>query len=147
MLTMSESISSKEQVSTREWIRSRAPMGKWWPQWGQTLRFSSFSLSNTMFEHLGHLSQRPSGISRLRDLVLPSLGFLVKAVSAVVVGGGVTAGSDASNPRVFLLKVVAIRQQKSIIHRTTAIHHGRRSTRKLQPPRPPAAPWRTNWWW
>ena len=39
------SISSNEQVSTREWMRSREPMGKWWPHLGQTLRLSSSSLS------------------------------------------------------------------------------------------------------
>src|SRR4051812_7235144 len=119
-------------------MRSRALIWKWWPQWVQTLRFSSNSLSKTMFEHLGHLSQRPSGISRLRDLVLPSLGFFVKAVSVVTVGGGgVTAGSAASNPSVFLLKVVAIIQLGSIIHRSTAIHHGPPSRRKHRPRRHP----------
>src|SRR5437762_3368150 len=77
---------------------------------GQTFRFSSNSLSKTIVPHLvlGHLVQRPSGMSRLRDLAPPSLGFLTKAVS-LVGGGGVTAGSALSSPRVFLVKeVVAI---------------------------------------
>src|SRR3954465_4644555 len=121
-------------------MRSLALIWKWWPQWVQTLRFSSNSLSNTMFEHLGHLSHRPSGISRLRDLVLPSLGFLVKVVSvAAVAGGGVTAGWTASNPSVFLLKVVAIIQLRSIIHRSNAIHHGPPSRRKHRRRRHPGA--------
>src|SRR5205085_2284364 len=61
-----------------------------------------------MLAHLGHLVQRPSGMSRLRDLVAPSLGFFANAVS-VLLGGGVTPGSTVSSPRVFLLKeVVAI---------------------------------------
>src|SRR5436189_29549 len=82
--------------------------------------FSSSSLSKTMFEHLGHLVQRPSGISRFLDLLEPSFGFFTKLVSvAAVVGGGVTAGSTVSNPRVFLLnELVAIIQ--SIIHLTSA---------------------------
>src|SRR5882762_8172239 len=47
-------------------------------------------------------------MSRLRDLLAPSFGFLTNAVS-VLLGGGVTPGSTVSSPRVFLLKeVVAI---------------------------------------
>jgi hypothetical protein len=44
-------------------------------------------------------------MSRLRDLRLGSLGFLVNVVCGLT-GGGVTAGSAESNPSVFLLKVV-----------------------------------------
>src|SRR5437016_5307498 len=102
---MSASISSKVQVSTSEWMRSRAPMQKWYWQWVQTLRFSSSSLSKTMVLHLGHLVQRPSGISRFLDLPR-SLGFLAKVVVLLLAGGGVTAGSAVSRPRVFLLKEV-----------------------------------------
>src|SRR5438105_9169128 len=89
-------------------MRSRAPMGKWCWQWEQTLRFSSSSLSKTMVAHLGHLVQRPSGISRFLDLER-SLGFFAKLAALLEAGGGVTAGSAVSRPRVFLLKeVVAI---------------------------------------
>src|SRR2546427_5173461 len=89
-------------------MRSRAPMGKWYWQWVQTLRFSSNSLSNTMVVHLGHLVQRPSGISRFLDFAR-SLGFFAKVVALLVGGGGVTAGSAVSRPSVFLVKeVVAI---------------------------------------
>src|SRR5580765_6047839 len=87
-------------------MRSRPPMGKWWLHLGQTLRFSSSSLSNTMVSHLGHLVQSPSGMSFLRCLP-PSLGFLRNVVS-VLAGGGVTAGST-SKPSDFLVnEVVAI---------------------------------------
>src|ERR1051326_1463095 len=63
-----------------------------------------------MLSHFGHFVQRPSGISRLRDLPPPSLGFLVKPVSELD-GGGVTAGSTLfSKPNVFLVnEVVAIK--------------------------------------
>src|SRR5262245_20882091 len=65
-----------------------------------------------MVPHLGHLVQRPSGISRFLDFVVPSFGFLGKVVSAGV-GGAAIAGSGASNPRVFLVKeVVAMNQSK-----------------------------------
>src|SRR5262249_49560613 len=69
-------------------------------------RFSSSSLSNTMASHFGHLVHRPSGISRLRDLPEPSLGFLTKLVAELEAGGGVTAGSDVSSPNDFLLNEV-----------------------------------------
>src|SRR4051812_35747488 len=63
-----------------------------------------------MVEHLGHLVQRPSGISFLRDFVPASFGFFANAFSvAPCVGGvtaGVTAGSELSNVSVFLVKVV-----------------------------------------
>src|SRR5437588_13104970 len=87
-------------------MRSRAPMGKWYWQWVQTLRFSSNSLSNTMVLHLGHLVQRPSGISRFFDFA-PSFGFFAKVVLPVG-GGGVTAGSAVSNPSVFLVNAVVL---------------------------------------
>src|SRR5262245_40583650 len=54
-----------------------------------------------MAEHLGHLVQMPSGISRFLDLEPPILGFLMNVVS-VLGGGGVTAGSTVSSPSVFL---------------------------------------------
>src|SRR5690349_11321984 len=57
-----------------------------------------------MVEHLGHLVQRPSGISRFFDFELASFGFLIKLVS--VGAGGVTAGSEESLPRRFLGKLV-----------------------------------------
>src|SRR4051812_7559282 len=104
------SISSNEQVSTSEWIRSRAVMAKWFWHFGQTLLFSSSSLSKTMVEHFGHLVQRPSGISFLRDLVPASFGFFANVFSVVGGGGGVTAGdtagSEVSSVSVFLVKVV-----------------------------------------
>src|SRR5258708_39718195 len=102
---MSASISSKEQVSTSEWIRSRALMEKWYWHLGQTLRFSSSSLSNTIASHLGlrHLVHNPSGISRLRDLPPPSLGFFKKAGSAPE-AGGLTAATAVSMPSGFFLK-------------------------------------------
>ena len=86
-------------------MRSRAPMGKWCWQCGQTFRFSSNSLSKTIVAHFGHLVHRPSGMSRFRDLRLGSLGFLANVVLGVT-GGGVTAGSADSSPSVFLVKVV-----------------------------------------
>src|ERR1041384_6839236 len=105
---MSASISSNVQVSTSEWMRSRAPIEKWYWQWGQTLRFSSNSLSKTIVLHLGHLVHKPSGISRFLDLAR-SFGFLAKVAVLLVAGGGVTAGSAVSRPRVFLVnEVVAI---------------------------------------
>src|SRR5262249_8971099 len=99
---MSASISSNVHVSTSEWMRSRDPIGKWCWQCGQTFRFSSNSLSKTIVVHLGHLVHRPSGISRFLDLAR-NLGFLAKVVVLVVAGGGVTAGSAVSRPRLFLL--------------------------------------------
>src|SRR5437899_13006104 len=99
-------------------------MRKWCWHLGQTLRFSSNSLSNTIASHLGHLVQRPSGISRLRDLPPPSLGFLAKAVSALA-GGGVTAGSPLlSKPSVFLVnEVVAIKMDHLNRPRATVHTH------------------------
>src|SRR2546422_5580724 len=89
-------------------MRSRAPIFEWCWHLGQTLRFSSSSLSKTIVEHFGHLLQSPSGISFLRDLPEPSFGFLTKPVSAVA-GGGVTAGSTVSSPKLFFVnEVVAI---------------------------------------
>src|SRR2546425_2178594 len=79
-------------------MRSRAPIGKWWPHLAQTLRFSSSSLSKSIVAHFGHFVHRPSGISRFLDLVEPSFGFLLKAASAPA-GGGVTAGSGGFQPR------------------------------------------------
>ena len=47
-------------------------------------------------------------MSRFLDFAVASLGFLTKVVSAPE-GGGVTAGSTVSNPRVFfVIEVVAI---------------------------------------
>src|SRR6266478_1337277 len=92
-------------------MRSREPIGKWCWQCVQTLRFSSNSLSKTMVLHLGHLVQRPSGISRFLDLAR-SFGFLAKVVALVVAGGGVTAGSAVSRPKVFLLKEVVAMFQR-----------------------------------
>src|SRR5579862_6976789 len=61
-----------------------------------------------MVLHLGHLVQSPSGISRFLDLADASFGFLAKVVW-LFAGGGVTAGSAVSSPRVFFVnKVVAI---------------------------------------
>jgi hypothetical protein len=61
-----------------------------------------------MVEHFGHLTQRPSGISFLRDLEVVSFGFLTKPLLEFA-GGGVTAGSTLSTPRDFFVKeVVAI---------------------------------------
>src|ERR1700757_4279522 len=68
--------------------------------------FSSSSLSKTMVAHLGHLVQRPSGMSRFLDLPLASLGFLTNDFSAPLDGGGVTAGSEVSRPRGFFMKMV-----------------------------------------
>src|ERR1700722_5749591 len=105
---MEASLSSKEQVSTRAWIRSRAAMGKCNWHLGQTFRLSSNSLSYILTPHFLHLVQRPSGMSRLREGAPASLGFLTKFAWASD-GGGVTAGSTFSKPRVFLVnEVVAI---------------------------------------
>src|SRR5215831_598903 len=105
---MPASISSKVQVSTSECMRSRELIGKWCWHCVHTLRFSSNSLSKTIVVHLGHLVQSPSGISRFLDLAVASLGFFAKVVLPVG-GGGESAGSVVSNPRVFLLnEVVAI---------------------------------------
>src|SRR5262252_6717470 len=86
-------------------MRSRAPMRQWCWQCVQTLRFSSSSLSNTIVLHFGHLLQSPSGISRFLDLEV-SLDFLTKVVAVFETGGGVTAGSELSSPRVFFVKEV-----------------------------------------
>src|SRR5438552_9685149 len=95
-----------------------------------------------MAVHLGHLVQSPSGISRLRDLAPPSLGFFVKPVSWPL-GGGVTAGSTLSRPRVFLVKeVVAIKLIQSPILTVRAPP----SRRKLRPRRACAGLWRRRWW-
>src|SRR5712671_5515442 len=94
-------------------MRSRAPIGKWWPHLAQTLRLSSSSLSKIIVAHFGHFVHRPSGISRFLDLVEPSFGFLLKAASAPA-GGGVTAGSTVSRPRIFLEKVVVAIFRRSI---------------------------------
>src|SRR3954468_24173264 len=68
-----------------------------------------------MVEHFGHLTQRPSGISFLRDLEEVSFGFLAKLVAVLGGGGGVTAGSTLSRPNDFLVKdVVAICLSTSI---------------------------------
>src|SRR5258706_2795854 len=85
-----------------------------------------------MLAHFGHFFQSPSGISRLRDLLEPSFGFFTKAVSELVcAGGGVTAGSTVSRPRVFLLNdEVAIIQILGTIHRSISFHHGPASRRK-----------------
>ena len=111
-LDISASISSNEQVSTSALMRSRAPMGKCCPHLVQTFRLSSSSLSKIMVEHLGHFCHRPSGMSRFLDLVEPSLGFFAKLAS-VPAGGGVTAGSAVSRPRVFLVKVVVAMAQEA----------------------------------
>src|SRR5438046_10233643 len=88
-------------------------MGKWWPHLAQTLRLSSSSLSKIIVAHFGHFVHNPSGISRFLDLVEPSFGFLLKAASAPA-GGGVTAGSTVSSPRVFLEKVVVAMIRRSV---------------------------------
>src|SRR5258706_5552315 len=97
-----------------------------------------------MLAHFGHFFQSPSGISRLRDLLEPSFGFFTKAVSELVcAGGGVTAGSTVSRPRVFLLNdEVAIIQILGTIHRTIAFHHGPASTHKPHWRLHPRALWR-----
>src|SRR5580698_4108740 len=99
---MSASISSKVQVSTREWMRSRALMGKWWPHLEQTLRLASNSLSKIIVLHLGHLVHRPSGMSRFLDLDLaePSLGFPGSGGTLSI--GTVIAGSVIGTPNPFL---------------------------------------------
>lgn len=71
----------------------------------QTFRFSSSSLSYSIVAHLGHFVQSPSGMSLLRDFPLLNLGFLTNAVS-VLAGGGVTAGSAVSSPKVFFVNDV-----------------------------------------
>src|SRR5678816_4378940 len=59
-----------------------------------------------MVEHFGHLVQRPSGMSLLRDLPVVSFGFLTNAVSGLPCGG-VTAGSTVvSTPRLFFVNDV-----------------------------------------
>src|SRR3989442_7129176 len=104
-------------------MRSRAPMGKWCWQWGQTFRFSSNSLSKTMVLHLGHLVHRPSGISRFLDFAR-SLGFFAKVVALLVGGGGVTAGSAVSRPSVFLVKEgVAMLNSLRIVNHFRAPFH------------------------
>src|SRR5260221_5253435 len=120
-------------------------MRKWCRHLGQTLRFSSNSLSKTMVLHLGlgHLVQRPSGISFFFDFPPPSLGFFAKAVS-LPGGGGVTAGSTVSNPSVFLVnEVVAINSSNDFI----LANRARLSRRKLRSLRALAKPWRRRWWW
>src|SRR5881409_3116307 len=87
-------------------------MEKCCPHLLQTLRLSSSSLSKIMVEHLGHLVHSPSGMSRFLDLVDPSLGFLAKVASAPA-GGGVTAGSTLSKPRLFFVNVVVDMAQEA----------------------------------
>src|SRR6059058_5677497 len=101
-----------------------------------------------MLEHLGHFFQSPSGISRLRDLLVASFGFFTKAVSELVcAGGGVTAGSTVSRPRVFLLNdEVAIIQTLGTIHWTIAFHHGPASRHKPRSRLHPEAPSRRRCW-
>jgi hypothetical protein len=67
-------------------------------------------LSKTIVEHFGHFVQSPSGISRFFDFPAPSFGFLANAVSVLLAGGGVTAGSTDSVPGIFfVIDVVPIR--------------------------------------
>src|SRR5207249_12147536 len=99
-------------------MRSRAPIGKWWPHLAQTLRFSSSSLSKSIVAHFGHLVHKPSGMSRFLDLVEPSFGFLAKAAPALA-GGGVTAGSTVSRPRDFLMKLVVAIISRGLADRGT----------------------------
>src|SRR6516162_3451101 len=82
-------------------MRSRALMGKWWLHLGQTLRFVSNSLSKIIVLHLGHLVQRPSGISRFLDLGLDEPSFGLRG-SAGGFRGTVRAGSMIGTPTVFL---------------------------------------------
>src|SRR5579871_468381 len=134
-------------------MRSRALMGKWYWQRGQTFRFSSSSLSKTMVLHLGHLVHRPSGISRFLDLAEPSF-FLANVVAVVGAGGGVTAGSAVSKPSVFLVnEVVAISQQFKLLRDFEQVTcwaargHGRRSRRRLPAHRLHAGFSRRHWSW
>src|ERR1700722_20189837 len=48
-------------------------MRMWWPQWLQTCWFASQSRVNSICSHLGHFSQRLSGVS-LRETSARSLG-------------------------------------------------------------------------
>jgi hypothetical protein len=93
-------------------MRSREPIGKWWLHFGQTFRFSSSSLSKIIVSHVGHFVQRPSGMSRflVLDLPVPIFVFLAKVVCAVVLGGGVSAGSTIATPPIdfFVNEVVSI---------------------------------------
>src|SRR6516225_4311224 len=86
-------------------MRSREPIGKWCWQWVHTFRFSSSSLSKTIVLHLGHFVHNPSGISRFFDFAAANFGFLTKVVLWFA-GGGVTAGSAVSSPRVFFVNKV-----------------------------------------
>src|SRR5258706_3280070 len=114
-LAMSASISSNVQVSTNEWMRSREPMGKWYWHFGQTLRFSSSSLSKIIVSHVGHLVQSPSGISRFLvfDLPVPSLGLRVNVGDLPV--GGVKAGSTVSMPSSFFVNVVVSMSHEMLV--------------------------------
>src|SRR5579871_5078210 len=134
-------------------MRSRALMGKWYWQRGQTFRFSSSSLSKTMVLHLGHLVHRPSGISRFLDLAEPSF-FLANVVAVVGAGGGVTAGSAVSKPSVFLVnEVVAISQQLKLLSGFEQVTYwlakvrARRSTPRHPARRLSAEFWRRRWLW
>ena len=80
-------------------MRAQAVVGKWCAQWGQTFRFSSSSLSNIISSQLGHLVQSPCGISRLR--VAPGVTGFFSIAFSTSAGGGVTAGSAVSRPKVF----------------------------------------------
>src|ERR1700728_1441418 len=102
-LVIAGSISSKVQVSTSEWIRSREPMGKWNWHFGQTFNFSSSSLSKIIVSQDGHLVHRPSGISRLRVLDLPEPSFAFLGRNGLA-DGGVNAGSTCSTPIADLVK-------------------------------------------
>src|SRR5579863_6401717 len=104
-LDISASISSNVQVSTREWMRSRALMGKWCIHLGQTFSFSSNSLSKIIVLHLGHFVHRPSGMSRFLDFDFagPSFGL---GSGGTFSEGGVSAGSTISLPPNFFRKTV-----------------------------------------
>src|SRR5688572_15624277 len=59
-----------------------------------------------MVEHLGHLVQRPSGISRFLDFPVVSLGFLTNAVSGLPFGGVTPGSTVVSTPRLFFVNDV-----------------------------------------
>src|SRR5581483_9781551 len=112
-----------------------------------------------MLPHLLHLVQRPSGMSRLRDLDPASLGFLTNVVCVSDPGGA----STASKVSAFLLKVVvAMFKELSASGsstRVTAVPIFKRlkgvvvkppapaSRHRCQPRRLGARRGRTRWWW
>ena len=91
-----------------------------------------------MVPHRLHLVQSPSGISRFLGLFEASLGFFMKLVLPVT-GGGVTAGSIVSRPRVFFVNEVVAMLSQVFIFRERLSRH------KLRRPQPGAAPRRRRW--